>query len=171
VPRKRTFLTIADLEAVQGSGVGESDWFTVTQELIDEFVRVTEDRQWIHVDRERAARESPYGTTIAPGLLTLSLIPQLLGQCVSFPTARMNLNYGFDRLRFISAVPAGGRIRAKFAIADVRRQDDAARVMWRVGVAVQGREKLAISANWITLSVFPAESSTAPATASEPKAS
>ncbi|MBV8580022.1 MAG: hypothetical protein JOZ86_05255, partial [Candidatus Eremiobacteraeota bacterium] len=89
----------------------------------------------------------------------------------SFPTARMNLNYGFDRLRFISAVPAGGRIRAKFAIADVRRQDDAARVMWRVGVAVQGREKLAISANWITLSVFPAESSTAPATASEPKAS
>ncbi len=96
-----------------GQEVAVSDWFEVTQERITQFAEATDDRQWIHVDAERAAEESPYKTTIAHGFLTLSLVSALLRHA-SFAAERMAINYGLNRVRFITAVPSGSRIRARF---------------------------------------------------------
>jgi acyl dehydratase len=149
-----TFTSIADLERARGERVGESAWLTVTQELVDEFARVTNDRQWIHVDPERARRESPLGTTIAHGFLTLSLLSSMIAEVVHFPTARMSLNYGFDRVRFVSPVPVGAQIRGVFAIEEVRSIEGGAQVTWRAEVEVRGAPRPALSALWIGRTLF-----------------
>ena len=154
--QRAVFSSVADLERVRGERVGESDWLTVTQELIDDFARVTNDEQWIHVDPERARRESPMGTTIAHGFLTLSLLPSMVAQCISYPTARMSLNYGFDRLRFVSPVPAGSEIRGVFAVDEVRRIEGGAQTTWRVEVEVRGAARPALAALWIGRTYFAA---------------
>ena len=152
--QRTAFSSVDDLERLCGERVGESDWLTVTQELVDEFARITNDRQWIHVDPERARRESPMGTTIAHGFLTLSLLSSMLGQVVSFPTARMSLNYGFDRVRFVSPVPVGSEIRGVFAVEDVRRIEGGAQTTWRAEVEVRGAPRPALSALWIGRTLF-----------------
>src|SRR5262245_5808532 len=105
---------LAELRGLVGQEVGVSDWFTVTQERINAFAEVTEDRQWIHCDTDRARAESPYGTPIAHGYLTLALLSHLLGQAVRVngPFQR-TINYGLNRVRFPAPVPAGARIRAR----------------------------------------------------------
>jgi acyl dehydratase len=153
-PARTDFSSLADLERAAGEHVGESAWQTITQELIDEFARVTGDHQWIHVDPERARRESPLGTTIAHGFLTLSLLPSMIQQCISFPTARMSVNYGFDRIRFVLPVPAGSRVRGSFSIDSVRPIPGGADITWRAEVHVQGTEKPALSARWLTRVIF-----------------
>src|SRR5271166_1054450 len=101
-----------ELKSLTGREVGVSEWITVTQEMIDRFADVTGDHQWIHVDRERAKRETPFGSTIAHGFLTVSLLPQLSQQTVNVQgDFTMRINYGFNRLRFVSPVPVGSRIR------------------------------------------------------------
>ena len=148
------FSSVADLERLVGQRVGESDWLTVTQELVNEFADATNDHQWIHVDPERARRESPMGTTIAHGFLTLSLLPSLIQQVVSYPTARMSLNYGFERVRFVSPVPVGSEIRGVFGIEEIRRIDGGAQTTWRVEVEVRGASRPALSALWIGRTYF-----------------
>jgi acyl dehydratase len=152
--RRTVFSELADLERLRGERVGESAWLTITQALVDEFAHVSNDHQWIHVDPERARRESPLGTTIAHGFLTLSLLSTLIAQCVSFPTARLSLNYGFDRVRFVSPVPVGSEIRGVFAIEDVRPIEGGAQITWRAEVEVRGAPKPALSALWLTRIVF-----------------
>ena len=152
--QRAIFTSADDLERLRGQRVGESDWLTITQELVDEFARITNDRQWIHVDPERARRDSPMGATIAHGFLTLSLLSSMIAQVVSYPTARMSLNYGFDRVRFVSPVPVGSEIRGVFAVEDVRRVGDAAQVTWHVEVEVRGASKPALSALWIGRTYF-----------------
>lgn len=156
---RAVFTSVAELEAARGTRVGESAWFTVSQGLIDEFARVIDDPQWIHVDPERARRESPLGTTIAHGFLTLSLLSKLIAECVSFPTARMSLNYGFDRVRFVSPVPSGAQIRGVFTLEDVRRIPGGAQSTWRAEVEVRDAARPALSALWLTRALFdpPAE--------------
>ncbi len=148
------FNSVADLERLRGERVGESDWLTVTQELVNEFADATNDHQWIHVDPERARRESPMGTTIAHGFLTLSLLPSLIQQVVSYPTARMSLNYGFERVRFVSPVPVGSEIRGVFGIEEIRRIEGGAQTTWRVEVEVRGAPRPALSALWIGRTYF-----------------
>jgi acyl dehydratase len=148
------FTSVADLERMHGERVGESAWRTVTQALIDDFARVSGDHQWIHVDPERARRESPLGTTIAHGFLTLSLLSSMTAEVISMPTARLSLNYGFDRLRFVSPVPAGSEIRGTFAIEDVRRLDNGAQITWRAEVEIRAAPKPALAALWLTRVVF-----------------
>src|ERR1700692_4446137 len=98
-----------------GREIGTTEWFTVTQELIQQFAETTEDRQWIHVDPERAQRDSPYGTTIAHGFLTLALLSHFLRQAIQIGSGvRMSVNYGLNRIRFPSPVPSGSKIRARF---------------------------------------------------------
>jgi acyl dehydratase len=152
---QRAIFTGADeLERLRGQRVGESSWRTITQELVDEFARVTSDRQWIHVDPERARRESPAGTTIAHGFLTLSLLSSMIAEVVSYPTARMSLNYGFDRVRFVSPVPVGSEIRGAFTVEDVRRIEGGAQVTWHVEVEVRGAPRPALAAAWIGRTYF-----------------
>jgi acyl dehydratase len=138
---------VAELRGLVGREVGVSDWFTVTQERIDAFAAVTEDRQWIHCDAARARSESPYGTTIAHGYLTLSLLSHLLAQAVRVrgPFSRV-INYGLNRVRFPSAVPAGGRIRARCTLQAAEEVPGGVQVTWAVTVECEGQPKPAMVA-------------------------
>jgi len=132
----------AELRSLVGQEVGVSDWFTVTQERINAFAAVTEDRQWIHCDADRARAESPYGTTIAHGYLTLSLLSHLLSQAVRVrgPFSRV-INYGLNRVRFPAAVPAGGRIRARCTLQAVEEVPGCLQVTWAVTVECEEQPK------------------------------
>lgn len=109
----RTIEGVDELRKLVGQEVGTSDWLTVTQDMIDSFSDVTRDKQWIHVDVPRAASESPFGTTIAHGFLTLSLLSHLHGQAVRVVgDQKMTINYGLNRVRFPNPVRVNSRIRA-----------------------------------------------------------
>ena len=128
-----------------------SDWLEVTQERIDRFAGATEDRQWIHVDPERAARESPFQSTIAHGFLTLSLLSHLLDQSLSFTCARMGVNYGLNRVRFTSPVPVGAKVRGRFTLQAVETiPDNGVQMTWSVVVERQGGDKPCLIAEWLT---------------------
>ena len=115
---------IEQLKELIGQELGPSDWLEVTQDDIDRFADVSRDHQWIHVDTERAAKESPYGTTVAHGDLTLSLIEHLRPQLIRNTGVKMGINYGFDKVRFPAAVPAGSRIRARAEVVSVKELGD-----------------------------------------------
>jgi acyl dehydratase len=139
-----------ELDSLVGQEVGVSDWFEVSQARINDFAETTEDRQWIHLDVERARAESPYGTTIAHGFLTLSLISHLAAQAVSLrPLFRTGINYGLNRVRFPAAVPAGSRIRARLALQSVEDIPGGIHVIWNVTVEVEGGQKPALVAEWL----------------------
>jgi acyl dehydratase len=133
---------VAEFRGLVGQEVGLSDWLTVTQERINAFAEVTEDRQWIHCDADRARAESPYGTTIAHGYLTLSLLGYLLSQAVRVrgPFSR-RINYGLNRVRFPAAVPAGGRIRARCTLQAVEEIPGGIHIAWAVTVECEGQPK------------------------------
>jgi acyl dehydratase len=133
-----------------GRELAVSDWFTLTQDRIAQFADATGDHQWIHLDAERAARESPYRTTIAHGFLTLSLVSALVKNAVTIGGQARAVNYGLNRVRFVSAVPAGARIRARVTPAGVEPVgDDATQVSWSVVVEREGGEKPCLVAEWL----------------------
>jgi acyl dehydratase len=140
---------VASLGERIGQEIAVSDWIEVTQGRIDRFAEATEDRQWIHVDPARAADESPFKATIAHGFLTLSLVSALLRQAVTFSRTRMAINYGLNRVRFMSPVPAGSRIRGRFAPIAVDHADGAVQVTWRVTVERDRSEKPCGIAEWL----------------------
>ena len=139
---------LAELRGRIGQEVAVSDWLEVTQDRIDRFAEATEDRQWIHLDRERASG-SALGGTIAHGFLTLSLIPHFFATALRLPPARMTLNYGLDRVRFTSPVPSGKRVRARFELLDVRDAAGATDLRWKVTIEVEGAAKPACVAETI----------------------
>jgi len=139
-----------ELRTLAGQEVGHSDWIEVTQEMIDAFADLTHDHQWIHVDRQRAARESPFQTTIAHGFLTLSLITHLHTQSVEVTGERkMGINYGLNRVRFTNPVRAGARIRSRSAVKSVEDFAGGVQVTWLVTVELEHEEKPALVAEWI----------------------
>jgi acyl dehydratase len=112
---KQTFAKLADLQGLVGQSLGTSDWITVDQAMIDRFADATGDHQWPHVDAARAAA-GPFGTTIAHGFLTLSLMPACMSTAFEIADTRMGINYGLNRVRFTDVVPAGSRVRAQFKL-------------------------------------------------------
>ena len=141
---------IAELKSLVGQQVGISDWFTVTQEQINAFAEVTGDRQWIHVDTERARTESPFGTTIAHGFLTLALLSQLHGQAVQVRgDFKMAINYGLNRVRYPAPVPSGSRIRTHSTLQSVEDVPGGIQVVWLVTVEMEGNTKPALVAEWL----------------------
>ena len=138
-----TELTIADLENASERDLGTSDWHTVEQKHIDLFADATGDHQWIHVDPDMAA-QGPFGTTVAHGYLSLSLLPLLLGQVMSVTDAKMGVNYGTDKIRFTNPVPSGSRVRAKAKLLNGQRKGDG--VLYKVGVEIEieGQDKPAL---------------------------
>src|SRR5713101_808707 len=127
-----------------------TDWFPIYQERIEQFAEVTEDRQWIHLDRERAGRESPYGTTIAHGFLTLSLISGFAKQAMEFRTGvRMAVNYGLNRVRFPAPVRVDSRIRARFTLAALKEIPGALEATFSVFVEGERMDKPYCAAEWI----------------------
>jgi acyl dehydratase len=133
-----------------GREVALSDWLDITQERIDRFADAIGDHQWIHVDRERAARESPLQTTIAHGFLTLSVLSKLFDDTIDVVGKRMDVNYGLNRLRFTSPVPAGSRVRARFVLSALEPIDGGAQTTWNVAVEREAAEKPALVAEWLT---------------------
>ena len=132
-----------------GREIAVTDWFTVTQERIRQFAEVTEDRQWIHVDRERAQKESPYGTTIAHGFLTLSLVSHFMKQAIEIRSGvRMGVNYGLNRVRFPSAVRADSQIRARVTLQSVKELPDSSEAVFVISVEGRDSEKPHCVAVW-----------------------
>ena len=140
---------IAELANYVGKEVGVSDWLEVPQGRIDRFAEATEDRQWIHIDPERAERESPFKTTIAHGFLTLSLLSVLAKSAISVDGVRMGINYGLNRVRFISPVPAGARIRGRFTLATLEQIKGGVQSTWNVTVEREGSVKPCCVAEWL----------------------
>jgi acyl dehydratase len=145
----KTYAHVADLAALAGQEVGTSDWVVVTQASIDQFAQATGDAQWIHVDPARAA-DGPFGTTVAHGFLTLSLLSQLFAAAIAFGDVRMSLNYGFDRVRFPSPVPVGSRLRAVCMLKKYEAIADGAQVTLSVTIEREGSTKPACVADWLT---------------------
>jgi acyl dehydratase len=144
-----TVVDLADLDGLVGREVATSDWLVVTQDRINAFADATGDHQWIHVDAERARAETPFGTTIAHGFLTLSLLSALMRDAVTVDGPRMTLNYGLNRVRFVSPVPSGSRIRARIALARIDDLGDSIQATWSVTIEREGGDKPALVAEWI----------------------
>ena len=140
---------ILALSGLVGQEVAVSDWLVVSQDRIDLFAEATEDRQWIHTDPERAARESPFKETIAHGFLTLSLLSELGKRAMSVNGVRMGINYGLNRVRFVSPVPSGSRIRGRFKLEAVEEISGGAQASWNVTVEREGGTKPCCVAEWL----------------------
>ncbi len=142
-------MSLDDLRPMVGREIAKSDWIAVTQDRIQTFAEVTGDQQWIHLDSERAKQDSPYRSTIAHGFLTLSLLSQMFGSAVRVSGARMTINYGLNRVRFPSAVPAGSKIRTIFTVQSIKQLPDAAEVTFSAVVECENAEKPCCVAEWI----------------------
>jgi acyl dehydratase len=141
--------SLRELEQRVGEEVGVSPWIEVSQERIDAFAKAIEDFQWIHVDPARA-QASPFGGTIAHGFLTLSLLSRLSEMTFSFSDRRMGVNYGLNRVRFTSPVPAGSRVRARFKLLKFEPLDgNGVQVTWDTVVEREGSDKPALVAEWL----------------------
>lgn len=144
-------LTVDELKAQIGCEVGASRWFEVSQERINAFADLTEDWQPIHIDPEAGAA-SPFGTTIAHGFLTMSLLSAMIYEIPSLKNVAMGVNYGFDKLRFVSPVPAGSKVRGRFKLMNLtQRSDGAYQTDYEVTVEIEGSAKPALVARWLGL--------------------
>jgi acyl dehydratase len=144
------FAGIADAKTMLGQEIGISDWMLIDQERVNGFAQVTGDQQWIHVDVERASRESPFGGPIAHGYLTVSLLAKFAGECIAVDGIRLAVNYGLNRVRFAAPVKVGSRIRAHFVLAAVDDIEGGAQMQWQATVEIEGGEKPACIAEMLT---------------------
>ena len=142
--------TPGDLRQYKSSEVAVSDWVEVTQEMIDGFAESTGDFQWIHVDAERAESESVFGSTIAHGFLTLSLLSKFLNETIDLGRSKMGINYGLNRVRFTAPVRVDSRLRARFYLEDVVDIPDGVQLVWAVTIEIEGESKPALVAEWLT---------------------
>ena len=136
----RSFATLAELQPLVGQVLGASEWIEVTQERIALFADATGDHQWIHLDRERAAA-GPFGTTIAHGFLTLSLLPEMSASAMEVQNTRMGVNYGLNKVRFPAPVPSGSRLRGHFKLLSFEPLEGGAQLVFEVTMEREGFDK------------------------------
>jgi len=134
------FNELAELTAAVGTDLGPTDWLVIDQARIDQFAQATSDHQWIHVDPQRAA-DGPYGDTIAHGLLTLSLVPHFMHQLYRVDNVAMAINYGFNKVRFITPVPVGSRLRAASKLTTVTEVSGGVQATLTTTIEVEGSDK------------------------------
>ena len=138
------------LKEFEGREMPPTDWLVLTQDRIQKFADATEDRQWIHVDPQRAARESPYGTTIAHGFLTLSLLSYFAGQAIQVRNGvGVRINYGLNRVRFPSPVRSGSAIRACVTLVSVKESSDFVDAVYSITIEGQGLDKPCCVSEWV----------------------
>ena len=148
----RVFGSLDEIKAAVGTEIGVSDWVEVTQDRINQFAEATCDQQWIHVDQERARKESPGGTTIAHGLLSLALAPLFIRSVMGLKGLRNTLNYGADRIRYLAPVPAGSKLRGRVTVAEAEDvPPDGLRVNYHLVIEIEGGKKPACVAELIAL--------------------
>ena len=145
----RNIESLEELGAQVGNEVAVSDWLDVSQQRINQFAETTEDRQWIHIDPDRAARESPFRQTIAHGFLTLSLLSELGKRAMSVGGVRMGINYGLNRVRFVAPLPANSQIRGRFALGAWEEIKGGWQATWNVTVEREGGDKPCMVAEWL----------------------
>jgi acyl dehydratase len=145
----RVFNDVDELRTAVGTQLGVSDWVTIDQTQIDTFADATGDHQWIHVDEGRA-KAGPFGTTIAHGFLTLSLLPVLISQIYRIENTKMGINYGLNKVRFTSPVPVGSKVRGSIELIDVADVAGGVQVTNKVTVEIEGSERPALVAEWLT---------------------
>jgi acyl dehydratase len=148
---RNTVASLAALKELTGQDVGVSDWFTVAQDRIQQFADATIDHQWIHVDVERATRDSPFEAPIAHGFLTLSLLPHFMHQALGISEhLRMGVNYGLNRLRFVSPVRAGAKVRARFKLLSMKDvEPNGVEVVYEATVEPENGQKPCLVAEWV----------------------
>ncbi|MBP3081982.1 MaoC family dehydratase [Mycolicibacterium fortuitum] len=144
----KVFNGLDEFVAAAGSELGPTDWMEITQDRVNLFADATDDHQWIHVDPERAA-DGPFGGTIAHGLLTLSLLPHFTHQLYRVDNVKLAVNYGYNKVRFITPVRVGANVRARAAISDVAQLDGAVQATMTVTVEIEGSERPAAVAESI----------------------
>ena len=144
-----TTIAVSALADHVGQEVGTSDWLVVSQQQIDTFADATGDHQWIHVDVARATAETPFKSTIAHGFLTLSLLSALLRSTVAVDGLRMAINYGLNRVRFVSPVPAGARIRGRVTLGAVAPVEGGVQATWGITVERERGDKPCLVAEWL----------------------
>ncbi|HXI29557.1 MAG TPA: MaoC family dehydratase [Vicinamibacterales bacterium] len=142
-------LDVRTLRDRVGQEIALGQWTEISQAQIDQFAEATGDRQWIHVDAARAAAESPFKTTIAHGFLTLSLLSTFLRDAIEFTGIRMAINYGLNKVRFVSPVPSGSRVRPRIVAGAVEEIGGAIQVTWTITVEREHHDKPACVAEWI----------------------
>jgi len=150
----RVISSVEDAKALEGEEVGLSDWVVIDQTRIDQFAEATADYQWIHVDTERAAKELPDGKTIAHGYLTLALIPALTAKFVRVDNLARAINFGMNKVRFYTPVPAGARVRARAKVLQARRRAGALLLTSEVRIEVEGERKPACVAETLGMYFF-----------------
>jgi len=142
--------SLQSLKGYVGREIATTKWLCVTQDRIQQFADATGDRQWIHVNVERAGRESPYGTTIAHGFLTLSLMSHFLREAIQLPgSVRQSINYGLNRVRFPAPVRAGQNIRARICLQSCRELADSVEGVFEITIEAEDGEKPCCVADWI----------------------
>jgi acyl dehydratase len=146
----RICLTLQSLPTRIGEEIATSSWLEITQARIDQFADATGDHQWIHVDAERAARESPFKTTIAHGFLTLALIPLFKSECIEYSGVKMGVNYGTNRVRFMAPVKVNSRLRARFKLLEVEPINGGVQTVFEVTIDIEGHAKPACVAELVT---------------------
>jgi len=147
--------SIDDAQSLIGAELGVSEWLEIDQKRINDFADVTGDHQWIHVDVERAKAESPYRTPIAHGFLTLSLIPALSKDNFRVENAKLAINYGLNKVRFLAAVPVDSRVRVRSELADATKVDDnTVNLTVRHTIEIDGVDKPAAVAEMIVRTIF-----------------
>jgi acyl dehydratase len=145
----RSFASMAEMKACVGQEIVVSDWLEITQERVNQFAVATGDHQWIHIDPIRA-REGPFGAPIAHGFLTLSLLPYFFEQSLSTPSVKMGVNFGLNKVRFMSPVPVGAKLRARIKIlAWEDLPNNGSQVVSEVKIEIEGSEKPACIAETI----------------------
>jgi len=147
-------LTIENLRHRIGEEVAVSEWLEIDQNRVNLFADATDDHQWIHVDVDRARRESPYGAPIAHGFLTLSLLARFSGELLRAEGVRLGLNYGLDKVRFISPVRVGDRLRARYTLRSLTDVDGGVQVSWTATIEIEGTEKPACVAQTLVRWLF-----------------
>ena len=151
-----TEFSITEIKKFLGSEVGLSDWVVINQERINKFAKLTEDEQFIHIDPERASKETPFGGTVAHGFLTLSMLVKLAESALpKIKDVKFTINYGFDKIRFIYPVAANSNLRARFILKEIEERS-LTQIMtkWDVSVEIKNVERPAIVATWVNLLMF-----------------
>ncbi|MAI05748.1 MAG: Nodulation protein N [Alphaproteobacteria bacterium TMED87] len=151
-----TKISVNKLPTLIGKDLGCSDWLSIDQDRINLFADCTEDHQFIHIDEDRAKKETPFGGTIAHGFLSLSLLSKLSnGVAVELENVKMAINYGFEKIRFIQPVPSGSKVRAHFFLNNAdERKPNQWMLTYDISVEIEGSDKPVLSAQWLTIQLL-----------------
>lgn len=145
------FKNLADFKSMVGKALPSSGWIVITQQMINDFAEATQDKQWVHVDDERAKRESPFKTTIAHGFMSLSMLSKMLEDVIKIDSVTMGFNYGLNKVRFPHPVPVNSRLQLNAIVKDIEDQKGGVKITFSCAVTIEGIEKPACIAEFLAI--------------------